>query len=157
MRTSSSLFAFAVDDRDDAITATRRAAYAGWISAGLTVLIVLFTLSGDDVFEGYFDLWSLLDAALMAGLAYGTYRGNRYAAMGLFGLYLLGQVVARLDLGVASGGVCFAFLFLFLFARGIYGAFYLHEEAKNDDLRAQVEALELGPDEPKPDKPDPYQ
>jgi len=143
-----SAFSLRIDDADDARKAVRTAAILGFISAGLTVLLVALSLSGTggDLLA-LFDAWSLIDVVLMVALAWGTLKGNRYAAVGLLALYVLGQVVARIE-GGGARGLILAVLFTMMFVRGVRGAFFLHRERVDAELKAQLGRLEGGPGEP---------
>jgi hypothetical protein len=75
---------------------------AGGFSALLTAGVSLYALnSGSDVLG--LSASSLVDAALVAALAFGTYRKSRLCAAGLLGFFLLGKVIMILETGRLSG------------------------------------------------------
>ncbi|HEX8298399.1 MAG TPA: hypothetical protein VF594_04495, partial [Rubricoccaceae bacterium] len=126
MATRVPLFWFHFDDADDARAVTRRAAYAGIVSAVLTAALATWALaSPDGVFGGTIDAWAFLDVALVLALSAGTYRGNRFAATALLVVYVAEQVASRVPTG-NTGGLFVSGLFTVLFVQGMLGAFALH-------------------------------
>ena len=77
----------------------RRLIACGWIVGlvlgGLTIIGALFNLGG-------LNIYNLIDAAIILGLAYGTYRGSRICA-GLALLYFAINQMARLRMAHAPG------------------------------------------------------
>jgi hypothetical protein len=130
-----------LDSVEAAQKATRYAATAGFLSAAVIVAFVAYgAWASVDPLGGYFNVWSLVDVAVTVGLSYGTLRGNRTAAVGLLGYYLVNQMVMRLMLG-AVGGVWLTLLFSAFFARGAWGAFALHRLRQPDPLADRVDAI----------------
>jgi hypothetical protein len=142
------LFSIDIDDADDARQAARKAGIAGFVSVAITVLFIGIALAGAT--DGPFALlnaWSLLEAAVLAGLAWGTYRANRFAAVGLLVVYVVEQALIRVSTGSASGLVLTA-VFVFLFVQGVRGTLFLHREEQRDELEQQVASLEQPPSDP---------
>lgn len=134
--------------REGARKAVRTAAIAGFVSAGLTLAVILVVrYSGANDMDGLFSPWSLIDVAIVAALSYGTLRTNRFAAAGLLGFYALNRIVMLVLTG-GIAGLGLTFVFVALFAQGAWGAFTLHRLAERDPLADQVDALaapEVGP------------
>ena len=123
-----------VDDLATARKATRQAAIAGFVSAAITLALVVWARSsGGAPFGGLLNLWSLGDVAVMLGLSYGTFRGNRFAAAGPLGVYVLNQIVVRLG-AEAGGGIFLTLIFVLFFVQGVRGAFALHRLREGDAL-----------------------
>jgi hypothetical protein len=75
---------------------------AGGFSALLTAGVSLYAMSsGSDVLG--LSAASLIDAALVAALCFGTYRRSRLCSAGLLGFFLLGKVMMVLETGRFSG------------------------------------------------------
>jgi hypothetical protein len=75
---------------------------AGGFSALLTAGVSLYAMSsGSDVLG--LSAASLIDAALVGALAFGTYRRSRFCAAGLLGFFLLGKLMMVLETGRLSG------------------------------------------------------
>ena len=136
-----SVFQLDLADPDDARRATRNAAIAAVVSAVLTVAVIALAQGGADGDDwlGVLSWWSLIDVALLLGLAYGTYRGNRYAATGLAGYYILNQAILRLQTG-SVGGIVVTLLFVVFFVQGARGAWALHH-MEEDELGARVREI----------------
>lgn len=140
------LFKFQFETADEAQRATHRAAYAGVVSAVVTVAFIVWSLSDPGAgLGGLVDAWSFLDVALLLALSYGTYRGNRFAAVALLVLYIGEQILTRSQAESPLSGLFLTGLFSVLFAQGIAAAFALHRMAQNRDLDEQLGALEAGP------------
>ena len=138
------LFWFWFNTEDDARKGTHRAAYAGLASVVVTGLLLAVSLTDAGVgLRDLIDAWSLLDMALLLGLSYGTYRGSRVAAVGLLGLYLVEQVLMRIESGMTNG-LLLTVVFTAMFAQGVAGAFALHRFRQTEDLEDQLAALEAG-------------
>ncbi len=141
-------FWFHFEDVEDARAVTRRAGYAGALSATLTAAIALYTVfAPGGAFSALVDGWSFLDVALILALSYGTWRGNRFAAAALLVLYVAEQIVTRITAGSASGLVVSGF-FVVVFVQGMLGAAALHRLRPDDELEESLSALESGPDRP---------
>src|SRR5690606_38745459 len=108
-----------IDSKEDATKATRNAAIAGAASGVLTLMLTLIVVATQtDILSSLISGWSFIDAFIMFGLAYGTYRKNRWAAAGLLAYYLLNQIMLRIDVGW-SQGLPLAVVFTFLFVQGV--------------------------------------
>jgi hypothetical protein len=75
---------------------------AGGFSALMTAGVSLYAMSsGSDVLG--LSASSLIDAALMGGLAFGTLRRSRICAAAMLGLFLLSKIMMVLETGRSSG------------------------------------------------------
>lgn len=141
-------FWFHFEDVGDARAVTRRAGYAGAFAALTTAAVAAYaTVAPGGLFGGLVDAWSFLDAALLLGLSYGTWRGNRFAATALLAVYVAEQVVTRVTTGNASGVVLSGF-FTVLLVQGMLGARALHRLRPDDEMEGPLAALEAGDDRP---------
>jgi len=101
-----------------------------WIAGVVsTVTTFIFSLLGtyDDTirFKYGVDVWSLLDVALIAGLAYGIYKKNRFSALTLFLYFLISKFIMYASSGQFSGGLI-TVIFLMIFFQGTMATFQLH-------------------------------
>lgn len=99
-----------------------RAAMAAWISAGLTLIFGLFALAGEQVVPG-FDAWILLDAAILAGLAFGVTKRSRLCALILVIYGLSNAVYAALE---GHSFPLLGFVFIYFYVRGTFEIFRHH-------------------------------
>ncbi len=94
----------------------------GTILGGLTIIGALFNLGG-------LNTYNLVDAAIILGVAYGTYRGSRICA-GLGLLYYAFNQMARLRMAHAPemniGVITIVTLFCAAYIAGLVGTFALH-------------------------------
>ncbi|HVN90009.1 MAG TPA: hypothetical protein VMT61_09360 [Candidatus Binataceae bacterium] len=103
----------------------RRLITCGWIVGSilgvLTILGSLFNLGGLNIFN-------LIDAAIMLGLAYGTYRTSRICAVLALAYYAFNQM-ARLRMAHASsmhiGVIATVTVFCAAYIAGVVGTFGL--------------------------------
>ena len=70
-----------------------------------------------------------MDVFLVAGLTYGIYRRNRYAAVGMLVYFIVSKILMFAEGGRPSG-VIWALLFLYLYVQGVRGTFQYHKLAK---------------------------
>lgn len=124
-----STFQFNIETPDDAQQAIKNAAGAGAISAGITAFVAVLALL-DVQLVAALNGWMLIDAGIIAGLAYSVYRRSRIGAVGLLAYHILGQVVLRMD-GTLSGGLLMALLFAYFYVQGIRGTFAYHRMMKD--------------------------
>ncbi len=117
-------------------TMARRLIACGWIVGailgGLTVLGSLFNLGGLNIFN-------LLDAAIMLGLAYGTYRTSRICAV-LALLYYAFNQMARLRMAHAAtmniGVIATVTVFCAAYIAGLVGTFAVHSHERSRNAAA---------------------
>lgn len=105
-----------------------RKGVAAAVTAGLLHLGVVLVgiLSGPSVYLApWSDPWSILDAMLILGLAYGLHRRSRVAAVCLILLVLGSRVLYWAETG-NLGGMSVTLVFLYFFARAAWGAFQFH-------------------------------
>jgi hypothetical protein len=134
-------------DLDDARAATRVAGIAGFVAAAITTLVFVLTVAkGAGSLAGVLYAFALINAATLAGLAWGTYKGSRFAAIGLLVLYALEQVFLRVNTGSTTEHLVYLGL-CGLFYLGIRGAFALHRMRHDRALTDQVDALDRPPSE----------
>jgi len=104
---------------------------AGWIagavSAGITLAIVLISISGTTIMG--IDTWSLIDVAVMAGLSFGVYRKSRTCAILLLALFALNKILMWKESGSLAGWPM-ALAFFACFIMGVQGTFQYHSWKK---------------------------
>lgn len=95
------------------------------VSAVLTVIVSFLSTYSADIKYGYgINLWALIDAALVAGLAYGIYRKNRYCALSMF-IYFTVSKLALFSTGNMAG-LSVSLLFIMIFFRGMVATFRVY-------------------------------
>lgn len=100
---------------------------AGAISATFTLILSLVGAYSDDFRYKYgFDTWSLLDVALIAGLAYGIYRKNRFCALGLLIYFIASKFLMAASTGQFTGGFI-SLLFAYFFFQGTKATFQIRK------------------------------
>lgn len=115
---------------DKARTAIKRAWIAAVVSGTWTLAFTLLAMLTDDkrTFGGLFDAWTFIDVAIAYALAFGIYRKSRTCAVLMLAIFILGQVVARLEIS-SIGGILVPLIFVYLFAQGIRGTFVYQRAA----------------------------
>lgn len=115
--------------------ATRQAAIAAWISAALSLLLILAAMQLD-VREGslavFNDGWNLLDVAFVLGCGFAVRRHSRAGALALLLYFLLAKAAMTLQTG-ELGGLVVTLLFLWFFGQGVRGAFAWHRIRRQED------------------------
>jgi asparagine N-glycosylation enzyme membrane subunit Stt3 len=114
-------------NQEEAEKAIRNAWIAGIIS-GVVTLLAIFFLAG-------FDLFNLIDVALIFGLTFGIYKKSRAAAVIMLIYYTISQILFRLEQGTMSG-IFLTLVFLYFYFQGIRGTFAYHKLIKADGLAA---------------------
>lgn len=122
------------DDEPDIPLAPLKAIRNAWIAAvvsgAITVLFSLIGMAGGGSMG--FSAWSLIDAALIFGLAFGIYRKSRVCALIML-IYFVGSKILMLMDGYASNlfGIALALAFLYWYTKGVIGTFAYHKLIKN--------------------------
>lgn len=94
------------------------------VSALLTVIVAFLSTYSENIKYRYgIDLWSLIDAAIVAGLAYGIYRKNRYCALTMFIYFFVSKL--GMFFAVGSGGAV-SIIFLVILCRGTIATFRVY-------------------------------
>lgn len=125
-------------DRESAIKATKEGAAAACVSAALTTCIVLYAIWNND--SGSFSLWNdasnIFDIIFVFVCAYAINRQSRAAATLLLIYFIASKIIMTLESGRFSGGVL-ALIFIYFYARAVYGAFVFHriEKAENPNYK----------------------
>ena len=110
---------FSLELREKHIT---RAWMAASISAALTLIFGLFALSGEQILPG-FDAWILLDAAILAGLAFGVAKRSRVCAVLLVTYGLCNLVYSALN---GRSFPILGIVFIYFYVRGAIELFRDH-------------------------------
>ncbi len=116
--------------KDKARTAIKYAWIAAVVSGTWTLGFTLLAVLSNDkrTFGSLFDAWTFIDVAITYILAFGIYRKSRTCAALMFALFVLGQVVARLETWSISG-ILVPLIFVYLFAQGVRGTFVYQKAA----------------------------
>ena len=100
---------------------------AGLISAVLTLILSIAGAYSKTVkFKYGFDIWTLLDVALIAALTFGVYKKNRFCALGLLIYFVTAKIIMAAQSGKLSGGIG-ALLFGYFFFQGTRATFKIHK------------------------------
>lgn len=99
-----------------------RAWVAACISAGLTSIIGLLAVTGVYSVPG-FDAWVLLDAAILAGLAFGVARRSRVCVVLLVVYSVFNEVYMAID---GQSFSIFRLIFIYFYIRGAIAIFRDH-------------------------------
>lgn len=141
-----SIFDLDFDTREGAQKATRNAAVAASISGALTALFSVYALTrGEAVVAGVVTAWNLIDAALLFGLAFGVYKGNRAAAWALMAYWGFNFVVRLLTVGAAALGL--NVVFGIFYGNGLRGALALHRQRLEAEENEQLSIFEASGDD----------
>jgi hypothetical protein len=109
----------AIEDENAAVRAARRGYYTAVCSSGVTTILAVMGGFGIQIIG--FDLWNLIDAGLMALLAFGIRRMSRTAAVIALLYYVAGRIDLWVEYGITSPIVAGFFILMFLGAiRGTY-------------------------------------
>lgn len=135
--------------REEAVKATRNAAIAALISAGFTVVVVLIAIINNS--DGQLAYWNdptvIVDVVLVVALAMAILRKSRVAAVTILLYFVAAKLLMFADTGKVPG-LFISFVFVYLYVKGIQGAFVFHrlERADNPERRATsvAGALALG-------------
>jgi len=122
-------------EKELAIKNMRAGVIAGLVIFGVMlgkVLIAQFSQINHPSLVGLDDPWAIGDLVLVFLLIWGITRYSRFCALTLFLYYLSSQVIQFLETG-SFLVLIISFLFLFLFARAIKGAFDYHKLMKGND------------------------
>lgn len=96
---------------------------AACISGGWTLAITLAAMSGRMI-PGV-DAWTLIDVALIFGLAYGIWRRSRAASTAMLVYFVASKLILFGETGQPSG-VLMSVLLTYLYARAMTAIFRLH-------------------------------
>ena len=101
---------------------------AGLASAVLTLGVTLLAINSTDSSEflALFDVWTLVDVALILGLVYGIYRKNRGAATFMFLYFLASKIWMIVETGRPQGMIM-SLLFLYFYFQAMVGTFQYHK------------------------------
>ena len=120
-------------DKEKAIKATKNGAVAAFISAGITLAVVLFAVFSNA--EGYFGRWNdpsiFLDVIIIVICGFGMLRHSRAAAIVIFIYFVFGKIYIGLESGKMSGSGM-ALVFLYFYGKAIQGAFAYHKIQKEE-------------------------
>lgn len=128
--------------RAEAESAIRNGAIAGFISGGLTLLVVALALALD--FQGDAGIMNspllLFDVALIFALAEGIRRRSRAAAVVLLVYFVLSKILICIKLGRLAG-IPLALVFFYFFARAVQGTFVYHQIRRERNPRYRAAPL----------------
>ena len=112
---------------DDAHKSVKQAAIAAFVSAGITLLLVLLALQSDadDALNILNDPFNFIDIALAIGCGIGLLRYSRAAAVTIFTHFIFSKIFISIELG-RPAGIGIALIFLYFFWKGIRGSFAYH-------------------------------
>lgn len=103
----------------------RNAVGAGIFTGAVTLIISVIALVTHTPVLGI-DGWSVIDAALIAGLTFGIYKKNRTCAVIML-IYYAGTKILQIVTTHAMSGGILGVLFCYLFLMGAVGTFQYHQ------------------------------
>ncbi|MDH3439875.1 MAG: hypothetical protein OEM63_03920 [Gammaproteobacteria bacterium] len=119
---------------EEAIQACKNGAFAAFISAAMTIGVMLFAMNSADPGElQYFnDPLIFIDALLIIGCGIGMLRKSRAASIIILVYFIFAKISIALETGQTSGlGV--AFVFLYFYGKAVQGSFNYHKLMKAED------------------------
>lgn len=123
-------------DLASAKKAIRQGAVAGFISAGITLIIVSIAVLGHGagVLQTWNDPINFLDVVLILGLAFGVLRRSRTSAILLLLYFILAKILLFNEGGGGRGGaIVMAIIFIYFFGRAVLGTFAYHRIRREQD------------------------
>lgn len=105
----------------------RNAFTAACISGTLTLAVTLFSMAGTVILDA--DAWTLIDVALIFGLAYGIWRKSRVCAVLMLAYFLMSKILLVIQTGQFQGGLL-ALIFFYYYLRGAIATFAYHRLAE---------------------------
>lgn len=121
-------------DLQESQTAVRHGAYAGFIVAAFTALVVAVgMLSEDDSPYARWDhLWCVVDVALIVAMTFGVWIRSRFAASCLVLYFIASRLVLNSE-DVSLNALPLLLILLFLLAKGAFGAFAYHRRQREEN------------------------
>jgi hypothetical protein len=119
-----------METKEKCENAIKAGAYAALISMVITLifsLIGFFYQSADQELNYFLDPWLLVDVALMAILAFFTYKKSRVAATLMLVYFISGKLIMWSDLGEVRG-IPMTLLFLIFYARAAWASYVWHSK-----------------------------
>lgn len=117
---------------------------AAIFSAVITTLVATVALTSGQTVFGYANAWAYLDAVIVAAIAFGIYKENRFAAVfGLF-LFLLEKAHQFMQNGNFKGAWV-AIILTFCYINAIRAAFALSKLRQASDARRNMPRAQLKP------------
>lgn len=99
----------------------------GWVAAcisgTLTLVVTLIAMSGTAILS--FSAWSLIDVAVIFGLAFGIYRKSRTCAVLMLVFFVASKIFMMVQSGKPSG-LLLAIVFFYYFWQAVMGTFAYH-------------------------------
>ena len=107
----------------------RYAFYAGMFSAAITTIYIIASFGFEELKTKFgIDVWSFIDVAIMLGLSFGLNKKSWVSGLFLSIYFILSKIILFESLGVISGFLSIAFIFLFI--RGTWAAYKLKQHRK---------------------------
>lgn len=135
-----------VQSTHEAEKVIKHGAIAGYVSAGITAALVIYTLTiGGSSFPSEFvSVNNLVDAVIIFILAIGVHRKSRAASLLLIAVFILSKISFLItnDIRPSFGSV----VFIYFFGRAAYGTFVYHRlvTASDDNPSALKRTLQWG-------------
>lgn len=96
---------------------------AALVSAAVTFVVSILPLFGVSLLG--FDLWSLIDVALILLMAYGIYKKNRVAGVAMLVYFIISKIVLTLE-NPSTSGIGLGLVFIYFFFMGMIAIFKYH-------------------------------
>jgi len=104
---------------------------AGIISATVTLIVTLVTLSGNDIWDGLWGVEALFDVAFILIMTFGIYKKSRTAATLMLVYFVASKIYIWVETGAPSGFVL-AMVFTYFYFQAMIGTFQYHKFVKNN-------------------------
>lgn len=115
-----------------------KAIRTGWILGAIIAVITFFIAILGEFNESVgnltgADLYSLIDFVIIAGLTYGIYRRNRFAALAMFIYYVASKVIGIIETG-SIRGIVMTVVIGYYFLQATLAAFRVHNNNPKEEV-----------------------
>lgn len=115
---------------------------AGWVAAiisGVMTFAIMLLAINTGALAGLFDIWALIDVALIFLLAFGIYKKSRTAATFMFAYFLLSKIWIIAETGKPSGLIV-SLVFLYFYFHAMVGTYQYQKLMKSPNHSRQPNA-----------------
>ncbi len=106
----------------------KSAGAAALISGGITLILGIVSFATGSTM-GFIDEWSIIDAFIILGLAFGIYKKSRFCASLMLIYFVVGKIIT-ITTTEALLGIPLALLFAYFFFKGAHATFVYHSRYK---------------------------
>ena len=102
---------------------------AGIVSGTITLILVLCSVAGNNVLNGFINASALIDVCLISGLSFGIFKKSRIAAVIMLVYFVSSQIWVAIALKRVPG--LLAWIFVSFYAGGVQGTFTYQKLSKS--------------------------